>query len=149
MKKSAHVALVVGAALTMLCAGPYDGAAATSGTVGNSPPPANILAAGPMYGGPNQTNVVCYLFNAGPTRVSISTPALIAGLGGQHVTTLISNTCSSRELGRGRACYVYAKADAGQVYSCKVIVGPSKVDVRGALELRDAQFDVLQNMQLR
>ena len=108
---------------------------------------ADILAGGSMFGGPSQAIAVCYVFNAGNSPVRMSVPQILNEFG--EAQKLDINGCSS-SLGGGLTCGVASQHIANnETFSCVVSIGPSKANVRGVLELRDANENVLQNTQLR
>jgi hypothetical protein len=106
---------------------------------------ADVLAGGPIFGTVSQTRADCLLFNAGSSSVSITSVTLYDD-GGSAVSPNV-NTCSSHPLGPNRTCYVFATINL-HWYSCKAVVA-SKTNIRGTLEIRDAQAAVLDNVELR
>ena len=116
---------------------------AVSALVGFGTSHAAEFAAGPMYGGLNQNVVVCYLYNAGTTAVSISGQIIRLGVGPLALT---SNSCTASFVGGGM-CGMSAAAVAGAAYGCKFSVSDA-VNLRGTLEIRQ-QGIVLQNTPLR
>jgi hypothetical protein len=107
---------------------------------------ATILAAGSLYGGPAQVRAVCYVYNAGNSPVRLSVPE-ITDQNGTPVT-LVINQCGT-SLSAGRTCGVAANIADNSTYSCKTVVGAGATNIRGILEVRDVNQNVLQNMQLR
>ncbi len=105
---------------------------------------ADILAGGPIYGGPGQDNAVCYLFNAGTGTVTVSSNQIIRLDG--TVVTLDTDTCAS--LGPNKGCVIHGVVTDPQTYSCKMVISPSAADVRGAFELR-SNLSVLKSIELR
>lgn len=124
------------------------GAAAVVGMLGTggAGQAADLLAAGSIYGGLNQVRAVCYVYNAGNTPIQMTIPRLLNENG--EVFKLAVNQCS-RSLGPGLSCGVAADIPNNETFSCKVMVNPSKANVRGILEVRDTNQNVLQNIELR
>jgi len=105
-----------------------------------------ILAAGGLYGGPEQVRVVCYIFNAGSTPV---------GLAGTHILDqngilqpLVVEQCGP-VLAPGGTCGVAADTSNNQPYGCRSFVDQSKEYLRGVLEVRDVQQRPLAQVELR
>jgi hypothetical protein len=117
----------------MLCA-------STAGYAGS------ILAAGSIYGGPSQVRAVCYIYNAGKTPVTLSGPEITNQNGVQQ--TLVINQCGTT-LSAGITCGVAANIANNSTYSCKATLGAHAANVRGILEVRDVDQNVLQNIELR
>ena len=106
---------------------------------------ADILAAGAAYGGPTQTSAVCYVFNAGPGPVSITSNLIIRE---PNVSLVLSfDTCGV--LAAGASCGTAVPIVNNLAHSCRMIVSPSGADVRGSFELRDSSGRVLNNLELR
>ena len=106
---------------------------------------ADILAGGPLYANINQTRADCLLFNAGPASVSVTSVTLYDDAGNAIAPSY--NNCSGHPLGPNRTCYAFTKIYQ-RWYSCKAVVG-NKTNLRGTLELRDAQAAVLDTIELR
>jgi hypothetical protein len=107
---------------------------------------ADTLASGAMYGGPSQTNAVCYIYNAGTGPVSINSRTLSREPG--VVLAPFYNNCGVG-LAAGKSCGFAANVVNNAAHFCRVVVSPSGADVRGTIEMRDAQGRVLTNADLR
>jgi len=105
------------------------------------------LAAGAIFGGPTQNTVVCYLYNAGNSSVSVS-GSLVQQFVGPVPLTI--NQCTGGVLAAGGICGIAANAVNNAPYACNFVISPdaAAVLVRGTLELRNG-LTVLQNEQLR
>ena len=107
---------------------------------------ADILAAGAAYGGPTQTLAVCYVFNAGPGPVSITSNLIIR----EPNVSLVLSFDSCGVLAAGASCGIAAPIVNNLAHSCRMIVSPSGADVRGSFELRESSLGrVLNNLELR
>jgi hypothetical protein len=104
------------------------------------------LAGGPIDGGTAQRTAVCYFFNAGNANVSLGNPR-ITNLNGTAIPLTV-NECGGT-LRLVSSCGIAAPVSNSTIYSCKASVTPSKRDVRGILEMRDANGATLQNIELR
>src|SRR5215216_6254148 len=93
---------------------------------------ADILASGPVYGGPSQVQVACQVFNAGSTPITFVTKEIFDQLtpGGGPVTLNFDNCSAS--LAPNDICTFQAAAN-NQAYSCKVNIIQVKTDVRGTM----------------
>jgi hypothetical protein len=112
------------------------------GTVAN----AETLAGGAVYGGVTQTQVACYLFNAGIGAVTVTTNSIyqegiIAPL------PLTADTCNT--LAPGATCVIATNVGNNATHSCRMVVTPTGSDVRGSIEIRDIRNNVLNNQELR
>ena len=94
---------------------------------------ADILSAGPGYGGPEQVNgkVVCWLFNAGSTNVTIPTRQIFHSRLGS--ATLAGDTCTVA-LAPQKTCSYYATAVAG-TYTCRVVTSGTEENISGSMEI--------------
>ena len=107
---------------------------------------AEILAAGASYGGPTQTLAVCYVFNAGPGPVSITSNLIIR----EPNVSLVLQFDSCGVLAAGASCAIAAPIANNAAHSCRMIVSPSGADVRGSFELRESSLGrVLNSLELR
>ncbi len=103
------------------------------------------LAAGSLYGGPSQTRAVCYIFNAGPT-VNIVFMDMYDQNG---VTVPLDIRQCGGPLATGQSCGIAGNITNNSTYSCSANVTPGKTNVRGILEVRDANQNSLTNIELR
>lgn len=104
----------------------------------------DLLASGPVYGGPLQTRVACQVFNAGSVPITfvktqISSQALV-------VVPLTFNNCVA--LAPNRTCTFQAVAD-NQGFSCKVVTLGSATQVRGTMAALNASAALLSEAALR
>jgi hypothetical protein len=106
---------------------------------------AQILAAGSLYGGPTQTRAVCYIFNAGPSANVVGID--IYDQNGVPVPKVIDQ-CGG-PLAFGQSCGVAGDITNNSSYSCIAQVRPNKSEVRGILEVRDANQNSLTNIEMR
>jgi hypothetical protein len=100
---------------------------------------------GVLYGGPTQTHVVCYLFNAGPGNVSV-TAKTIADESAE--ITQYGTSCGTT-LGVGKTCWFGAYIVNNRAHSCRAVLSPSGDNVRGSIDVRDVDMKVLVQSQLR
>jgi hypothetical protein len=106
------------------------------------------IMAGVAYGGPQQTQAVCYLFNAGDSSLSIRSKSLIPEPPfGTTPFPLTYDTCGP-SLAAGGVCAFVAQLTFNGGTACKVTISNSK-DVRGALEIRNSSNGILNNVELR
>ena len=93
---------------------------------------ADILASGPVYGGPSQVRVACQVFNAGSTPITFVSTEIFDQLtpGGGPVTLDFANCVGL--LAPNDICTFQAPA-TNQAYSCKVNIVEVKTDVRGTM----------------
>jgi hypothetical protein len=79
---------------------------------------ADTLAGGPVYGYPQQDQLAgCFLFNAGPTAVALSSLAIV-GPNGQPIG-VGQNTCGP-SLGPGQLCGIAGGIPRQGPYACTV-----------------------------
>jgi hypothetical protein len=105
----------------------------------------DILAAGGLFGSAAQKTGICSIYNGGSAAVTLATPHIYNEAG--FSLPLTFNNCPA-SLSAGRICQVMATV-GNLPYGCRTTVGPSKADVRGTFEVRDANFVVLQNIEMR
>jgi hypothetical protein len=92
---------------------------------------ATTLVSGPILGGPLQNLMVCYLYNASNTTVSVSGSIF------NHFTGLVPptyNGCTA-PLAPGAFCNINANPVNRAAYACKVVVSPSETAVRGIFSI--------------
>ena len=106
---------------------------------------ADILAAGAAYGGPAQTQAVCYLYNAGPGVVSVTSNLIVR----EPNTALALTVDNCGALAAGSSCGIAANIVNNMAHSCRMLVSPSGADVRGSFELRSAAGAVLNSVEMR
>lgn len=104
--------------------------------------------AGTASGGIRQTRVVCYLFNAGPGNVTITSKAIYGEIGG--LRTIAYDGCGTSTLAEGVTCGFFSNIPAQYGgNSCNVVISPSAANVRGQLEVRDSAGEILNSIELR
>jgi hypothetical protein len=106
----------------------------------------DILAGGALFGSAVQKTAVCFVYNGGTTNVTLAVPRISGPEG--FTLSPTENSCPA-SLGPGRICQVVVNIAGNLPYSCRTVVGPSKANVSGMLEVRDQNRAVLQNIQLR
>ena len=106
---------------------------------------ASIFAAGPIYGSAAQVTGVCYIFNAGETAVSITSILIFDEVANDY--SVVSNNCGT-SLAKHRSCRTVARIFEGGAISCRATVS-NATNLRGSLEVRDADGTVLNSVQLR
>jgi hypothetical protein len=83
-----------------------------------APARADVLAGGPVYGYPQQDQLAgCFLFNAGPAAVALSSLAIVGPTG--PVEGYSQNTCGP-SLGAGQVCGSVSVATRQGPYACTV-----------------------------
>ena len=109
----------------------------------------DILAAGSLFGSTAQSRAVCVFYNAGNTNVTLRGFQITDPSGTSQ--TLIINQCgtSPAALGPRTACGIAAAASNNTSYSCRVRIVPDKTNVRGVLDMRDTDQNVLATVDLR
>jgi hypothetical protein len=107
---------------------------------------ADVLAAGSAYGGPSQTQAVCYIYNAGTGPVSITSRNIFRE---PNINLALAYVGCGGVLAAGSSCGIAANVANNVAHSCRFVVSPSGADVRGTFELRDAAARVLQNSDMR
>jgi hypothetical protein len=102
-----------------------------------------VLATGGVFGGVNQNYAVCYAFNAGTTKVPAVTVVVRDQNGGITARTLCA-------VNPGAMCAVQAGLVSTVAYSCTITgAGASAANLRGVLDIRDVNSNVLINSNLR
>jgi hypothetical protein len=105
---------------------------------------ADILAAGPLFGGSTQTVAACYLFNAGTGKVTVTSNQIIR----ESATNLALATDNCNVLAAGTSCRIATNIINNAAHVCKFVLSPSAADVRGTMEIRSGGT-VLQISELR
>jgi hypothetical protein len=119
-------------------------AAALSTLIGSAQ--AEILAGGPIYGGPAQVAAICYVYNTGSTALALGTPHIRDQAG--MVLLLDINNCSATLSGHD-GCGWATRISDKVANECDIGVGPSKANARGALEIRTGSQGILKSIELR
>lgn len=114
------------------------------------PPGASTTLAAAGFGGRLQVQAVCYLFNAGPTPVTLAQKIIIPeGPFGESLPTrpFIYDSCGTL-VASGAMCAFVAQAESIGGNACKVTFDKATNDVRGSLELRDVNQNILNSLPL-
>jgi hypothetical protein len=92
---------------------------------------ADILTAGPAYGGTGQLGgrVFCQLFNTGTTGVVVSARQIYVD---GRLLTLVGDSCG--RLAPGQSCDYHVNASGG-AYSCRAVVDGEMPMVTGTMEI--------------
>lgn len=107
---------------------------------------ADILAGGPIYGGPTQVAAICYVYNTGSTALTLGVPHVRDQSG--TVLPLDINNCSATLSARD-GCAWATRVSNKVANECDIVVGPSKASARGALEIRTGAQAILNSIELR
>lgn len=110
---------------------------------------ATTLAGGAIFGGPDQNNAVCYLYNAGDSTVNVSGSKIVRQNSGP-VEPLSTNNCDRDALAPGNICAISVRIVDNVAHACKFVISPdaAAAAVRGTLEVRSGN-NVLKNAELR
>ncbi|HEX9904439.1 MAG TPA: hypothetical protein VGA77_05690 [Propylenella sp.] len=107
----------------------------------------DILAAGLLYGGPDQAAAACAFYNAGTTAVTVKKSKIVDQTGAKPSQ---NNSCNDDPpLAAGRGCTITAQIGTGSGYSCRAVVSPNKKNARGVLTIFNGSTDPLVSMELR
>ena len=109
----------------------------------------DILAGGGLVGSSTQSRADCVFYNAGGASVTLRGFEITDPTG--TAQTFIINQCgtSPATLKSHQTCGISAAAKGNIAYACRVRVSPNKTDVRGVLDLKDGNLNVLSNVELR
>ena len=107
---------------------------------------ADIMASAPLFASATkQKTVVCNFLNSGDVTLQLTNVSIIASNG--NTFGLSANTCSSGLASR-HSCSATGTVN-GLPFSCIAFVSPSKANMRGNMEMRDADGAVLQTTGIR
>ena len=106
---------------------------------------ADVMAGGGLHGSIGVRYVVCTLINAGTSAVPITSIAIYSDSSAPE--TPLFNECVS-SLGGHRTCEINADAFAGGRFHCRAVVG-NKTNIRGVLDLRDANGATMSSVEVR
>ncbi len=107
-----------------------------------------ILASADIHAGAHQWDAHCILFNAGLNAVTVKAIQIVEGKTGTVVPPK-NNDCQAGPLAPLKSCVLRVKINPDPRYACRAIVFPNASLVRGILELRDTNDNVIQNVELR
>lgn len=93
----------------------------------------------------NQNAVVCYLFNSGPGAVNVVSKTIIPEISGSYT---VAGNCGAT-LNAGQICAFHTTVPAGGANACQTVITPSAANVRGQMEVRNAQGVILNSIGLR
>jgi hypothetical protein len=99
------------------------------------------------WGGPRQVQAVCYLFNAGPGTVHITSKAIYPEFG-TTLPPIVYDSCAT-SIAPTTICAVVATIPGEGGNACRFVLSPSGANVRGKLEIRDGSREVLTGIELR
>lgn len=102
------------------------------------------MLTGVLYGGPNQSQAVCYLFNAGDVPVTI-TKSFVPEYG--TAPNIIYDSCGTL-VAAGKVCAFAAIIPAIGGNACKVTTPALTPTLTGSLEIRDVNQWILNNVRL-
>ncbi len=123
-------------------------AAAVLLTLGNAASADDILAGGNLFGSLAQTRAVCLFYNAGNRAVDLTSFEITDQFGTPVPLVIDQCTAANSHIRAGRTCGIAADITNQRSYSCRATMG-SKTNMRGVLDIRDADQNVLANVELR
>ena len=108
---------------------------------------ADILTAGPVYGGSGQLNgrVFCFLFNTGSNNVTIPTRQIWNSTKGS--VALAGDSCGI-SLAPGRTCEYFANMGAG-TYTCRAITNGIEENVSGTMQMLTSADHLLLTLRMK
>jgi hypothetical protein len=117
------------------------GSALLAGTAARADDPL-LLATGGVYGGMTQNYAVCYVFNAGksPVAVLMEIRDQLGGFAGAPTSTVVLP---------GRISAVANFVVNNEAYSCTIKGTPVTANLRGGMDVRDVDENVLIYSDLR
>jgi hypothetical protein len=109
---------------------------------------AAMLASGPVFGGNSQDSAHCYAFNTSSTATRIISAAIRDQSGAVVSGT---NNCNGVILNQFQTCNIDVGPLSIQTYECNFQTGSTDASsrLRGELDIRDANGNVLVNSELR
>jgi hypothetical protein len=110
------------------------------------PVQAEILASGPVYGGPSQNHVACSVFNANSDPITFVRTDIFDQTSLDAIPLTFNNCGAS--LAPGDQCNFQTVAN-NQGYACKVIINEGKENIRGTMIALDPSNTVLSEADLR
>jgi hypothetical protein len=116
--------------------------------LGNAAGADEILAGGNLFGGPLQSRVVCLFYNAGGANVRLTSFEIADQFGTPMPLVIDQCTAVNSRIRPGRTCGIAADITNQFSFSCRATMA-DKQNMRGVLDIRDADQHVLANTQLR
>lgn len=120
-----------------------------------------LLATGSVYGGPTTHTETCYLFNAGPSPVTVTAEQIIGENGLSYLPSAITfNTCgippvtlpgnkqTANQSNANPICAISVHDDTNQSWACKFETAAPAPYLHGVMDLRDVNNNVLINSNL-
>lgn len=109
---------------------------------------ADMLAGGPVYGGPASISgtVTCRVFNFGVFPVSIAVRQIFNNAGG--VATLNSDSCGA-SLASTKSCQFSAPITGNFAFSCRIFESGNDGNVSGVAEIQAPNHSVLNTVPLQ
>lgn len=105
----------------------------------------DVLMAGSLFAFP-RNRIVCQFFNGGGQPVSILNPRIIDQFGTSFELT--GNQCTQPLAPLG-TCGIFVDNSESRSWSCRARISPSKVNVRGVLDIRLSDGTVMAQIELR
>jgi hypothetical protein len=100
---------------------------------------ADILTAGPLYGGAGQLNgkVICWLFNTGSSTVTVSSRQIFSTDGGFTNLSVTPTMDGCRNpLGAEKGCQFSAPTGAAAVaFTCRAVISGAEENVGGTMQI--------------
>ena len=98
-----------------------------------------------MWGGPAQSQVTCYLFNAGTGPAAITARRIVTEQGGFPPLT---SSCPA-SLAANAACYFVASVNPGSgAHACSATFSTGAQYIRGGMDVRDSSGRILNSDEL-
>ncbi len=121
---------------------------ATANAGGSSDSSSQILASADIHAANHQYDAHCILFNAGFSPVTVKAIQIIEGKTGT-VLPPQNGACQPGALAPLKSCTLIVSITPDTRYACRAIVFPNASLVRGVLELRDVNDNVIESADLR
>ncbi len=120
---------------------------ATANAGGSSDSSSQILASADIHAASNQHDAHCILFNAGFNPVTVKAIQIVEGKTGTVLPP--QNSGCPGALAPLKSCALRVSIKPDTRYACRAIVFPNASLVRGVLELRDVNDNVVESADLR
>jgi hypothetical protein len=114
---------------------------------------ADILTAGPLYGGAGQLNgkVICWLFNTGSSTVTVSSRQIFSTDGGftNLSVTPTSDGCRN-PLGAEKGCQFSAPTGGATVaFTCRAVISGAEENVGGTMQILSPTSQLLVSIPIK